>query len=52
MTEWIAYSDMNTMRINADYVNKNGLGGVAVWSLENDDFTGLHCKQGISIRNL
>ena len=51
MIEWIAYSDLNTMRINADYVNRKGLGGVAVWSLDNDDFSGHYCKQGTNERH-
>jgi hypothetical protein len=46
LTEWIAYSDTNTMRVNADYAKRKKLGGVTVWSLEFDDFSGKYCRKG------
>jgi len=36
---WMGYDDENTMQCKADFAIQNGLRGVFVWSLGEDDFT-------------
>lgn len=43
--EWISYDNNQTLGMKIHYVNQFDLGGVMVWSLEDDDFKG-DCGQG------
>jgi hypothetical protein len=43
---WISYEDIKSARRKADYVKKNNLGGVAIMSLDNDDFKSKFCNLG------
>ena len=45
--EWVGYSDVYTMKICSQYVIHMKLGGVSIWAIENDDFSGSYCKQGM-----
>ncbi len=45
--EWVGYSDTNSMVITAEYLKYKNLGGASIWSIENDDFNGQYCNQGI-----
>ncbi|XP_022253586.1 acidic mammalian chitinase-like [Limulus polyphemus] len=38
--QWISYEDMDSMTTKANFVLENNLGGIMVWSLDIDDFTG------------
>lgn len=38
--QWVAYDDEAMMKIKGEFVRYRGLGGVAVWSLSQDDFRG------------
>ena len=35
---WVGYDDVDTVKMKSEYVRKNGLGGVAIWDLSQDDF--------------
>lgn len=37
---WISYEDPETAANKAEYVSKNGLGGIGIFDLSNDDFRG------------
>ncbi|XP_058456719.1 chitinase-3-like protein 1 [Malaya genurostris] len=39
--QWIGYDNQNTIAIKMEYLLELDLGGVMVWSLENDDFLGV-----------
>jgi chitinase len=43
--QWVSYDDASTIADKTEFINERGLGGVVVWSLENDDFKGT-CGQG------
>lgn len=38
--QWIGYDDLDAIQAKVDYVNRMGLRGGMVWSVETDDFTG------------
>ncbi|KAG8175070.1 hypothetical protein JTE90_006942 [Oedothorax gibbosus] len=38
--QWVSYDDMNSFNSKIDYVIEKGLGGVMLWSIDTDDFTG------------
>lgn len=38
--QWVGYDDENIVRLKAQYVTENGLGGIMFWSIDNDDFRG------------
>ncbi|KAK3588540.1 hypothetical protein CHS0354_028957 [Potamilus streckersoni] len=42
---WAGYDDPDSLRFKVDYIKRNGFGGVMVWALDLDDFSGL-CGQG------
>ncbi|CAO1372323.1 unnamed protein product [Diamesa serratosioi] len=45
--QWVGYDDVESVAVKARYSNTENLGGVMIWSMENDDFTG-SCGQGPS----
>ncbi|XP_043276922.1 chitotriosidase-1-like [Venturia canescens] len=38
--QWIGYDNVKSVREKAGYVNKMGLGGVVIWTIDKDDFRG------------
>ncbi|KAJ8953132.1 hypothetical protein NQ318_017159 [Aromia moschata] len=40
--EWFTYETETTVRTKTQYALDNGLGGVMLWSIDNDDFQGLY----------
>ncbi|KAL8597655.1 hypothetical protein ACOMHN_031590 [Nucella lapillus] len=45
-TQWVGYDSPDSLRMKVRYVKQNGFGGVMVWALPLDDFSGSHCGQG------
>jgi len=43
---WISYDDARSARKKAEFVKQKNLGGVAVWSVDMDDFKGQFCNLG------
>ncbi|GAW17403.1 hypothetical protein ANO14919_068600 [Xylariales sp. No.14919] len=35
--QWVSYDDVNTLKAKIDYANKNGLLGVFIWAVDQDD---------------
>ncbi|XP_067672469.1 chitotriosidase-1-like [Haliotis asinina] len=44
--QWVGYDDKLSLRQKACYIKTNGFGGVMVWALDLDDFSGSDCGQG------
>ncbi|KAL8597656.1 hypothetical protein ACOMHN_031591 [Nucella lapillus] len=44
--QWVGYDSPESLREKVRYVKQNGFGGVMVWALPLDDFSGSHCGQG------
>ncbi|KAK7112091.1 chitinase-3-like protein 1 [Littorina saxatilis] len=44
--EWVGYDNPKSLREKVRYIKKNNFGGVMVWALPLDDFSGSHCGQG------
>ncbi|XP_073972608.1 chitinase 6 isoform X2 [Rhodnius prolixus] len=42
--QWVGYDDENIVRRKSQYVNEKHLGGIMIWSIDNDDFRG-NCHQ-------
>ena len=40
------YEDSESVGFKSSYVKEKKLGGVSLFSLDNDDFSGLFCMQG------
>ena len=43
--QWVGFDDMTSVATKADYIEKNGYGGAAVWTLDLDDFNNLCCQE-------
>ncbi|CAF0746969.1 unnamed protein product [Rotaria sp. Silwood1] len=44
--QWVGYDDLQSITVKVLYAKTLDLGGVMVWSLDQDDYTGLFCGQG------
>jgi len=44
--QWVAYDDVRTIGIKAQYIKDKGLGGGMIWALDLDDFKGTFCGEG------
>ncbi|XP_046551772.1 uncharacterized protein LOC124261496 [Haliotis rubra] len=44
--QWVGYDDKLSLREKVCYIKTNGFGGVMVWALDLDDFSGSDCGQG------
>ncbi|XP_070186220.1 chitotriosidase-1-like isoform X2 [Littorina saxatilis] len=44
--QWVGYDSTDSLREKVRYVKKNNFGGVMVWALPLDDFSGSHCGEG------
>ncbi|XP_054836397.1 chitotriosidase-1-like [Eublepharis macularius] len=44
--QWVGYEDVISVRAKVQYMKENNLGGIMIWSLDSDDFSGSHCHQG------
>uniref|UniRef100_A0A3Q3JFP9 Acidic mammalian chitinase n=1 Tax=Monopterus albus TaxID=43700 RepID=A0A3Q3JFP9_MONAL len=44
--QWVGFDDKDSLDRKVSYLKKNNIGGITVWSLDLDDFTGQFCKQG------
>lgn len=38
--QWVSYDDEESIRKKCEYINRNGLGGAMVWSIDQDEFQG------------
>ncbi|NXR04186.1 CHIA chitinase, partial [Sagittarius serpentarius] len=43
--KWVAYDNIKSFNIKADWLEKNNFGGAMVWALDLDDFTSTCCKE-------
>ncbi|KAI1281725.1 carbohydrate-binding module family 18 [Xylaria sp. FL0933] len=37
--QWVSYDDVDTLKAKIDYANKNGLQGIFIWAVDQDDDT-------------
>ncbi|KAK7483790.1 hypothetical protein BaRGS_00025006 [Batillaria attramentaria] len=44
--QWIGFDSPESLREKVRYIKQNQFGGVMVWAVPLDDFTGNHCGQG------
>ncbi|CAF1250692.1 unnamed protein product [Adineta ricciae] len=44
--QWVGYDDLKSVTVKVLYAKTMNLGGTMLWSLDQDDFTGLYCQQG------
>lgn len=44
---WIGYDDNFSLSLKVAYAQSLGLGGIMVWSIDTDDFTGTCSKNSI-----
>jgi hypothetical protein len=47
MNLWISFEDPKSAAKKVEYVKRNNLGGVSIWSLDMDDSKGTFCKVGL-----
>ncbi|XP_053106421.1 chitinase-3-like protein 1 isoform X2 [Hemicordylus capensis] len=44
--QWVGYEDVTSIQKKVQYMKNNRLGGVMIWTLDLDDFSGSFCNQG------
>ncbi|XP_077190705.1 chitinase-3-like protein 2 [Paroedura picta] len=44
--QWVGYEDVTSVRAKVQYMKENNLGGIMIWSLDLDDFSGTACNEG------
>ncbi|RNA25663.1 chitotriosidase-1 [Brachionus plicatilis] len=44
--DWISYDDIKSFQLRTAYVVAKKLGGIFIWSIDMDDFSGKFCNQG------
>lgn len=44
--DWVSYDDVKSFQTKAAYVVANNLGGLFMWSIDMDDFSGQFCGKG------
>jgi GH18 family chitinase len=44
--EWVSFDNIKSIKLKAEYIMDNNLGGAMVWALDTDDFDGKFCNQG------
>ncbi|UJR33016.1 hypothetical protein I4U23_020476 [Adineta vaga] len=44
--QWVGYDDLKSVTIKVLYAKTMNLGGIMLWSLDQDDYTGIFCQQG------
>ncbi|XP_062997927.1 chitinase-3-like protein 1 [Elgaria multicarinata webbii] len=44
--QWVGYEDKTSVQTKVQYMKNNHLGGVMIWTIELDDFSGFFCKDG------
>ncbi|CAF0915702.1 unnamed protein product [Rotaria sp. Silwood1] len=42
--QWITYEDVDSAALKAQYAKAEQLGGVFIWSIDNDEFSGFFCN--------
>lgn len=42
--QWVGYENEKSIGLKVDYIKKEDLGGIMIWSIESDDFKGV-CSQ-------
>lgn len=42
----VFYEDVESVSLKSNYIKENNLGGASLFSLDNDDFSGIFCMQG------
>ncbi len=45
-TEWVSFDNIKSIKLKAEYIMDNNLGGAMIWALDTDDFDGKFCNQG------
>uniref|UniRef100_A0ACB8F571 Uncharacterized protein n=1 Tax=Sphaerodactylus townsendi TaxID=933632 RepID=A0ACB8F571_9SAUR len=44
--QWVGYEDVTSVRAKVQYMKQNNLGGIMIWALDLDDFSGSSCHEG------
>ncbi|XP_044301177.1 chitinase-3-like protein 1 [Varanus komodoensis] len=44
--QWVGYEDKISLQSKVRYMKNNHLGGIMVWTLDMDDFSGFFCRDG------
>ncbi|CAF1041420.1 unnamed protein product [Adineta steineri] len=42
--QWISYEDVDSAALKAQYAKAEQLGGIFIWSIDNDEFSGFFCN--------
>lgn len=50
--QWIGYENEKSLALKVDYVKKENLGGIMIWSIESDDFKGVCSKKRYPLLSL
>ncbi|XP_067324124.1 chitinase-3-like protein 1 [Anolis sagrei] len=44
--QWVGYEDTRSVKAKVQYMKNNHLGGIMIWALDLDDFSGSFCNEG------